>query len=171
MEAAPKYVGLLALAISTSCDAPKTVSSEGDAPKTESLESDAWHFSGFAEVRAYRLNWNDEYAFDGIISRDGELNATRIPADGVILDQSQLQRLETAVTGSHPSHPVAACFYPHHAFVFFDSLGSIVGHMDVCFLCSNYRGTPEGFADNWDLDALQALIKALGMPIQNGKWD
>lgn len=156
-----KFFVLLALVISTSCKAPQTVSHHGGS----------LHFSDVTEVRAYRLNWDEKDSFDGIINRKGRLNSTRIPIDGVILDKSQLQRLEAAVTGSHPSHPVARCLYPHHAFVFFDSRGGIIGHIDICFLCANYRGEPTGFAESWDLDALQALIKDLGMPIQNEKWD
>jgi hypothetical protein len=146
---------------------PSCRPSEGDVQH----KGGAWHFTGFTEVRAYRLNWDDEYSFDKILTNDGALNTTRQPTDGVVLNESQEKRLEAAVTGSHPDHPVAACFYPHHAFLFFGAEGKIVGHIDVCFLCSNYAGYPKGFASSWDLDAIRSLVEDLGMPTHNKDWD
>lgn len=131
----------------------------------------AWHFSGFSEVRAFRLNWDDKYAFDRIINQDGSLNVTRMPKKGVLLTNKQVGQLEAAVTGVHPDHPVALCFYPHHAFVFYNDSREIVGHINVCFLCSNYSGEPKGFADNWNLDELRKLISDLGLPLSNPDWD
>lgn len=130
-----------------------------------------WHFGGFKEVRAYRINWDDEYSFDKIIGPDGKLNGTRLPAGGVALDQAQIGKLEAAVTGTHPDHPVAACFYPHHAFLFYDESGAVIGHINICFLCSNYDGAPKGFASSWDLEALESLIREIGLPIRNEEWD
>lgn len=130
-----------------------------------------WHFSGFAEVRAYRLNWDDQDSFNPILNQDGTLNPTRIPKDGLRLTEAQVKRLEAAVTGSHPDHPIAACFYPHHAFIFYGASGKIVGHINICFLCSNYDGQPEGYAKSWNLDELAKLIKDIGMPLRNRKWD
>ena len=75
-----------------------------------------WHLSGFTEVRAYRLNWEDEDSLHPILTEDGSLNSTRIPKDGIRLTDPQVARLEAAVTGRHAEHPVASCFYPHHAF-------------------------------------------------------
>lgn len=133
-------------------------------------KSGKWHFSGFNEVRAYRLNWEDEHSMDPIVNQDGSLNPTRIPEDGIRLTEAQVKRLEAAVTGSHPAHPVAACFYPHHAFVFFNGSKEIVGHINICFLCSNYTGQPAGYAVLWNLSELKELIGDIGMPLRNAKW-
>jgi hypothetical protein len=129
-----------------------------------------WHFSGFDEVRAYRMNWDELQSEHEIVNRDGSLNPTRIPEYGVRLTEAQVERLEAAVTGTHPDHPHAGCFYPHHAFLFFDSSRRIVGHIDICFLCSNYSGHPAGYATNWDLGQLEELIKDIGVPLLNPKW-
>ena len=130
-----------------------------------------WHFDGIAEIRAYRLNWDDPHAFGSIITPKGNLNSTRLPEVGIPLNKEQEGKLQAAVTGTHLSHPVAACFYPHHAFVFFDDSGKIIGHVDICFICSNYRGSPTGFADRWDLESLEQLVLDLGMPKANEEWD
>ena len=144
-------------------------SSDSEAP-AESVEG-SWHFSNFSKVRAFRLNWNDESSFDRIIDQDGKLNSTRLPLEGVVLSEDQVSQLEAAVTGSHPMHPVAACFYPHHAFIFYDDAGKIVGDINICFLCSNYSGMPEGFAQQWNLEALADLVQDIGMPLRNPEWD
>jgi len=137
---------------------------------SKSSKGGKWHFSGFNEIRAYRLNWEDEHSMNPIVNQDGSLNPTRIPKEGVPLTEAQVKRLEAAVTGSHPEHPVAACFYPHHAFLFFDGSRKIVGHINICFLCSNYRGQPEGYARNWNLSQLEELLKDIGIPLRNPKW-
>ena len=130
-----------------------------------------WHFSKFSEVRAYRINWDDEYAFDPIINKDGKLNETRMPKEGVLLTKEQVALLESAVTGIHAEHLRAYCFYPHHAFVFYDDLGKVVGHINICFLCSNYSGEPKHFADYWNVDSLGELISGMGIPLKNQSWD
>ena len=57
--------------------------------------------------------------FPSIIDQDGELNSTRIPQDGIQLTNAQVTALEAAVTGGDTGRPVADCFYPHHAFVWY----------------------------------------------------
>ena len=131
---------------------------------------DSWPGFKFSEVVAYRTNWADGDAFESVV-RDGALNPKSTPQDKIKLDASQIRRLRLAVTGVHREHPIAMCLYPHHSFVFYDESGGIVGHIDICFLCSNYRGSPkENFADVWDLDGLKTLIEDLGMPIKNPAW-
>lgn len=149
-----------------------TITTEPNRTKVtpESIAGGDWGFLQFSEVRAYRLNWDDEYAFEGLVGDNEKLNRTRVPKAGISLNKKQVAQLQQAVTGRHPSHPVAMCFYPHHAFAFYDDRGRVVGHIDVCFLCSNYGGKPNGFADNWDLSKLALLFNELGMPLSNPKW-
>lgn len=138
---------------------------------TNGSKPGAWHFSGFSEVRAFRLNWEDKHSFDRIINQDGSLNDTRLPEAGIILTDQQVSRLEAAVTGTRPEHPVADCFYPHHAFVFYNESGEIIGHLNICFLCSNYSGEPSGFAASLDFDKLAKIVTDIGMPLRNPNWD
>ena len=129
-----------------------------------------WHFEGFSEIRAYRINWDEEDSETPIVLRDGTLNPTRTPKDGLRLSNKQIGRLQSALYGSHPEHEAAGCIYPHHAFVFFSNDGRIVGSVNICFLCDNYYGIPRGFAMPWDLDGLARLVRDLGMPISNPNW-
>lgn len=132
-----------------------------------------WGFLKFAEVRAYRMNWNEEDSFDCLVDRNGKLNPTRRPKEGIKLNLDQVTRLRLAVTGKHPRPlgPSVACFYPHHAFAFYDEKGQRVGDIDICFLCGNYGGQPEGFADTWDLKSIATILKDLDIPLYNPRWD
>jgi hypothetical protein len=129
-----------------------------------------WGFLKFAEVKAYRTNWRDEYSRDLIVNDRGRLNPARYPKEGIPLGASQVNQLRKAVTGSHKPHNRAYCFNPHHAFVFYDASGKIVGNIDICFSCLNYHAVPKGFAEDWDLRALKKLFEELGIPIKNPAW-
>jgi hypothetical protein len=129
-----------------------------------------WGFIKFAEVRAFQMNWANRYARSQILD-GGKMNRTRMPKDGIALNENQVRCLRVAVTGSHPLRPFRECLHPHHAFVFYDESRKIVGTLDVCFLCGNHEAWPKGFDENADMAALELLVKDLGMPIKNPKWD
>jgi len=140
-----------------------------------------WSFN-FAEVRAYRINWDDLESMESLWHPPSDsvdtpatvddLNPTRLPVDGVRLTDKQVARLRNAVCGYRSSHTQASCFWPHHAFLFLDEEGKIVASFSVCFRCSTYYGKPdEAFARIWNLKALRALVEDdLGMPIANPAW-
>lgn len=132
-----------------------------------------WPFSGFSEIRAYRFNWDDPNGEQGQLrlynERNG-LNPNRIPKEGVRLNDQQVARLKQAVCSEHARSTAAACFWPHHGFLFLDEQGRIVGSISICFLCDNYEAYSSGFAKRWDLQALKALFEELGMPISNPDW-
>jgi len=130
-----------------------------------------WPFSGVVAVHAFRINWDDKTSFNPLVDQNGELNSTREPIEGVLLNNEQVKLLKRAVLGNHPPGWVAACHYPHHGFLFTDQQGSIVGSADICFMCSNKRGKPEGFADNWDFEGLKELLQSLDIEITNPEWD
>jgi hypothetical protein len=134
----------------------------------EPVEPAPWHF-GFATVRAYQLNWEDQHAFDSII-QGGGLNETRFPRDGILLTASQTESLRRAILNRKEDGVIGMCRYPHHAFVFFGSDDQVVGHYDLCFLCSSAGGAPGLFSSYPDYDALQSLVTDLGMPIANPSW-
>lgn len=161
-----KIIGLFCVLTISSCKSNDTKITE-----SSSQVANKWHFGEFKEVRAYRMNWDDEHSSDTIIDSDGKLNETRLPENGVVLNQAQIEKLKAAVTGNHPDHPTAGCFAPHHAFLFFDKSGEVIAHIDICFLCFNYNGSPKGFADFWDIEALDSLIEEIGLPIENKEWD
>ncbi|MBL8888785.1 MAG: hypothetical protein JNL67_02320 [Planctomycetaceae bacterium] len=127
------------------------------------------HFE-FDSVRCYRTNWANSHLSEEIVT-NGKLNEASKPLDNILLTTAQVKKLEAAITGSHPEVGRAMCFQPHHAFVFFDKDGVIVGNIDICFLCSNYYGSPGEFVFNWDLLAIAEVIHELGIPLSNPDWD
>ena len=133
-------------------------------------QSPEWLFAKSQEVRAFRINWDDETSSRSLVGHDSLLNPTRVPIDGVLLNNKQVERLKKAVLDDHPPHPVAACHYPHHGFVFTDPQRAIIGHIEICFMCSNKRTKPNGFADYWDFDVLEELVSDLGIEIANQEW-
>jgi len=173
MSVSPFYLFIILLATFGiyGCSVPAKLS---PSQQTTAPAGGDWGFIQFSEVRAFRLNWDDEYSFEGLFLEPNKLNRNRLPKKGVRLNAEQIEQLHKAVTGSHlhlQRYWAAACFYPHHAFAFYNSDGKITGHIDICFLCSNYGGEPSGFAETWDLSALAILLKDLGIPLHNPAWD
>jgi hypothetical protein len=63
------------------------------------------------------------------------------------------------------------CFYPHHAFVFYNHEGAMTGYIDLCFICRGHSSQPEGFSMPVNLRALEELMQKLGIPLRNPAWD
>ncbi len=96
---------------------------------------------------------------------DGKIGPTVINKAGARLTPNQVHRLLSAVTGEHPSHLHARCFYPHHGFVFYDAAMKPVAWIEVCFECGNTESWPEGRkVKEDDMRALLALCKELRLP-------
>lgn len=143
--------------------APPPISKAGDQD---------WGFIKFAEVRAYRMNWEKKNSFDSIIREGGGLNATRLPLEGVALDETQIAALKSAVTGKQANTGEGlGCFYPHHAFVFYNREGAMTGRIDVCFICRACSVEPAGLSKMCNLKALEELVQKLGIPLRNPAWD
>jgi hypothetical protein len=131
-----------------------------------------WGFIKFAEVRAYRMNWEKMNSPASIIHEEGVLNATRLPVEGVLLDETQVATLKKAATRKQPLDGEGlGCFYPHHAFVFYNRDGTITGYLDVCFICRGTQGEPAGFPEKGNIKSLEELFQKLGIPLSNPDWD
>jgi hypothetical protein len=120
----------------------------------------------YSDVRGYAYNLNGGEFWS--IIENGKLNKTAASKLGVSLTPLQVQRLTAALTGEHPDYPVALCFNPHHAFVFYDRANKARAWIDVCFHCSGIRS--EGFAmsQNVDFPALAELCQELHLPSSPG---
>jgi len=135
--------------------------------KSASLD---WPFSGVVAVHAFRMNWDDKTSFNPLVDSNGELNSTREPIEGILLNDKQVELLKGAVLGNHESGWVAACHYPHHGFIFTDVHGAIIGHIEICFMCMNRRAKPDSFGENWDFEGLKELLQSLDIEIANPEW-
>jgi hypothetical protein len=138
--------------------------------KPPPLTTHDWGVVKFTEVRAFRMNWDGDGMNDELIrAEDGTLNKTRRPKQGIVLTASQIERLHQAVTTSDDT-PVAGCFLPHHAFVFYDARGTIVSTLDVCFICGHVNSEPVALVKATNMGALKTLIEDVGLPISSPKW-
>lgn len=128
-----------------------------------------WPRVPYAEVRAFFYNANAEN-FVPIIE-NGELHKSVIDRNGVLLDVSQVDRLLDAVARPHSDFDVrAACYFPRHAFVFFDEKHQPVAFVEICFSCIAEDTSPKlthrvGFAE------LEQLCRDLSLPLFYGRHE
>jgi hypothetical protein len=126
------------------------------------LAEKPWPGVPYSEVRAYA--WPAKTGGTRVILPGIKLKAGVINDGGTLLSPQQVARLLTAVTAMYPYHPEARCYYPHNAFVFYDSINTPVAYIEICFDCSGYRAEPKGTADNYDLLALATIFDELKLP-------
>ena len=87
---------------------------------------------------------------------------------GVKLSPAQVRALMNAITTSHDKQMRTPCYKPHHAFVFYDAAGKVVGLFEMCFGCNKFVETPDGLPEYVDTAALQGLVQELGLPFGQG---
>ena len=122
-----------------------------------------WPGVPFTEVRAYA--WPADTETEAVILPDKSLMPGVLNKDGALLTREQVKHLRAAVTGKHAAHPVAACYVPHNAFVFYDAGKNPVAFVEVCFTCLGYRAEPKATAENFDLLALAAIFSEHRLPM------
>ncbi len=131
----------------------------------------AWPEAPYVEVRGYAFNTNGGPAS---IIKDDKLNSSAVNPKGILLTKDQIKRLIAALTEKHPEHPIAACFNPRHAFVFYDEKQHAVAVVDICFECLGARASPSGTLFPYDFPALADLcaeLKLTGAPDKDfRKW-
>ena len=125
-----------------------------------------WPAAAYTEVRAYAYNL-DGHSRNPAIIVDGKLHPTVVNPAGVKLSKKQEVKLLAALNGKHSPHPVASCFIPRHAFVFYDH-EKVVASVDVCFECMATESTPKGIIYPDDLAALAELCDAMKLPRSPG---
>lgn len=70
---------------------------------------------------------------------NGELNPDRSPLEGRTLDDREVNALLDATTVKNYPNAHARCFLPRHAIAFYGQDGKMLGHLDLCFSCHQYR--------------------------------
>jgi hypothetical protein len=126
-----------------------------------------WPGGDYPEVRAFAYNLKSQGPLP--IIDNGLLSSSATSKTGILLTPAQVRRLIAAVTGKHPSRPLAACFTPRHAFVFYDAAHTPRAWLEVCFECLSTRSKPDDTADNVDFPSLAELCAELGLPSSPGK--
>jgi len=122
-----------------------------------------WPAVPYTEVRAYA--WPDDQTTEAVILDGMKLKPGIINPEGALLTVSEVRQLIAAITGRHPPYPVAACFTPHNAFVFYDAAKKPVAYVEICFSCRGIRAVPKG-AEIWiDHLALATIFDAHKLPM------
>jgi len=122
-----------------------------------------WPAVPFTEVRAYA--WPDDHTTEAVILDGMTLKAGVINPEGALLTAPEVKQLIAAITGRHPSYPVAACFNPHNAFVFYDAEKKPVASVEVCFSCRGIHAVPKGAEITIDHIALATIFDAHKLPM------
>jgi hypothetical protein len=122
-----------------------------------------WPGVEFTEVRAYA--WRGQLEVDHVILPGMTLAPGVLNRDGALLDAAQVKRLLSAVTGKHRQLPLAGCYLPHNAFVFYDREKNPVAFVEICFTCIGHRIEPKGAAASVDLVALATLFTERLLPL------
>lgn len=76
-----------------------------------------------------------------------------------------LEETLDVITKKLPEQPTEAswCFVPHHMIVFCDETGTIVGHVKICFQCSNYRVYPSKGTHSNSIEYFLRIMDKLGV--------
>jgi len=81
------------------------------------------------------------------------------------LSAGQASKLLAAVNGDDIVYP-AACYAPHHLFLYYSAEGKIVAAVEVCFTCTGVHTIPELKKARWyrhDFASLAKLADELGL--------
>ena len=106
-----------------------------------------------------------------LIDHSGGLNQVllnELKVEEAVLTAEQVDRLNAAVYGEHPSISAAACYDPHHIFVFYDDHEKVVSSIEICFSCLNIHTFPGLEENQWrhhDFRSLARLCDEIGIGI------
>ncbi len=159
-----RWLSCLALALVL----PSCVYHGVNAPPTPTpgTQVQGWPGKPFTEVRGYCYDYTAET--DRSFFVNGRMHKGVMDPKGVKLSPAQVTALMKAITTSHDKQMRTPCFKPHHAFVFYDAGGKVVGLFEMCFGCNKFHETPNGLPEYVDTPALQALVRELGLPLGDG---
>jgi len=123
-----------------------------------------WQRESFTSVKAYIYDYQAD-AFQ-VIAKNGRLHQGIINTDGVLLNPSQVEKLQDVYQKDSDGKIMAKCFLPHHAFVFFDAQDKIVAHLSVCFQCGTSSSSKKWKSNTYlSFKKVALLVKELGLPL------
>ena len=125
-----------------------------------------WPTKPFTEVRAYCYDYTSEMSRSFFVN--GRMHKGVQDPKGVKLTAEQVKQLQKAITVSQPKGPRTPCYAPHHAFVYYDAQGKVVGWLEMCFGCNQQLSYPAGVPEYVDRIALWNLAGDLNLPLGKG---
>lgn len=109
-----------------------------------------------------------------LIDQSGELDLallSELKVKEANLTAAQRDSLVAAVYGDHQITSAAACYDPHHIFVFYDENDRIINLIEICFGCLNILTYPELDETQWlhhDFRVLARLCDEVGIGMASG---
>ncbi|RBP45651.1 hypothetical protein DES53_10233 [Roseimicrobium gellanilyticum] len=75
------------------------------------------------------------------------------------LTPTQIETLIQAIYGKNKKMPSAACYSPHHLFLFYDASGKLINSVELCFSCTGVVTSPELPEKHWYRHDFRKLAK------------
>jgi hypothetical protein len=125
-----------------------------------------WPGVEYAYVRGYLFRGDFPGETDILV--DGQINRT---VEKIVpVSPKQVTRLTSAFRKEEENEAISMCYEPHHAFIFFDTVGQPVARMNVCFECSFVECNPDPpTGKTWNIAALLPICRSIGLPVRGDK--
>ncbi len=157
--------------------APPFLFLHGEEPATTPLvkvSGATWPPTGDARVVGYRFKLPGEEAQkppEGGFSllRGSSVDMARLKQAAIKsakLSAAQIKKLTEGVFSKTKRLTPAACYEPHHLFLFLDKKDGVTHSIEICFACTSVRTLPEIKKSQWfrhDFPALARLCHELGL--------
>lgn len=128
-------------------------------------EGKPWPPANFTHVVAYVYDDTQDPRGITPVFEDGSLHKGIIRSTTTRLSKEQTKTLVEAVSQTVEFHESEDCYYPHHAFVFYDANWKPLGWFAVCWECGNYEASSKKFPEYIDLKPIRKLNTELGLPV------
>jgi len=167
---------IVCLILVTSCKTqpkPKTTVNIRNSPVSrESL--------GSAKIVAYRFalpgDGSEQPVESGfsLFNEEGQLNLEqleKLKVKEAILNSDQTEKFLDAVYSEEERTSAAACYDPHHIFLFYDDSDTLINVVEICFSCYNLHAFPileESIWRKHDFRALALLCEEIGIGMTFG---
>lgn len=132
--------------------------------------SGTWPPAGYVKVVGHRFKSENPEGFSFLAESAVDLTRLdELSAASAELTPSQIQELLEATFPPEPGLPAAACYDPHHIFLFEDAAGKVTHAIEICFSCTNLHALPDLGEHQWqhhDFRRLYRLCEDLGLTDQ-----
>lgn len=143
-----------------------------------SAQPATWPAKDYAKVVGYRFKIPSDDAKGpvpsgfSLLTKDGldSKQLASLTIKSAELSPAQVVKLEKAAfSATHRTEP-AACYDPHHIFIFYAKDGTVTNVIEVCFSCTGVATIPSTTEKQWyrhDFVALAYLADELGLWLEN----
>jgi len=140
------------------------------SPALESEVPGARLPKGTAKVMAVLYDHTADSSRPSVVS-DGVIHPGVIKQYSKILSDKDVASLLDALTEKHPEKNRFLCeFAPRHGLIFYDKSDAILGHVSICFACSelkspDFRRSKSEFHSYWDWEGLKDVFNRNRIPV------